>query len=530
MSWLSTSNNIFSNAETREHRKFIIQGFTPLQKIISETGKCFSVLKDEEDDAVKSLKWFLWNLKQAVSFSILPFDYPQLSLHEMVYQLKRMRGCYPTVNDSISIIIEASEYLLDKPQNPKREKVFDLLKECHESNEKHALVSIVSRGRVLGWGDSVYEEIRKVSPNCSVISSKNLLCTDSYGIIITPSGGSSSPILNELMNCSYGRIIEIVAYDRENVFIPARKTLPTSTHNYKAKKTIDTNVEVEDGNHEYESSISDWEKNEYWESFRNRHGLINSSDHGLQYVVKARLIILPDNKIVYLRDDVKIINLTNVIGEDSNYLKGLKKFPRTMVRNLCEGDLIVLRTSGSGEYLLDVANMLMKKNGRGDLREKALEWKIYLTSALETEGSFKIFNLLKEKGHDFSNHLYLWAWTTMDVMGPANDSKFLELIAILDDLGCLPDGINILKYAEDKWALMRELKRFHHQAGLYIRKELLAEMKRVLESGVPIQDQLILNLPGVSSGALSVLRVVGVDPETQTLPYNEVGFIREICI
>jgi len=528
MSWLSTANKIFSNAEAKEHRQHTIPGFLPVQKIISETGKCFSVLKNEDDDAVKSLKWFLWNLRQAVTFSLLLFDSPQLSLGEMVRQLKEKREYYPTVNESLLIIIEASDFLLENPHNPKREIIFDLLQECHESNEKHALVSILARGRVFGWDDSLYEEIRKISPSCSIISSKNTLRTDAYDKIIIPSGGRSSPIINELVNCSYGRVTETVAYDRENIFIPNRKSLPVSTLNFTSIKEAE--IKVVNGDDELENGITEWEKTEYWESFRNRYGITNETDHELQYVVTARLIILPGNKIVYLRDDKKVINLTGIIGENKNYLRDLKRFPRTIVKNLSEGDLIVLRTSGSGEYLFDISDMLMKKSGKYDLINKALEWKKYLYKALTTEGSVRIFNLLKEKGHDFSSHVYLWTWTTQEVIGPANDSKFYELIAILDDLGYLPKELDVLQYAEEKWNLMKELKKFHRQAGLYIRKELLNEMKRVLESGVPIEDQLTLNLKGVSSGALSVLRVVGVDPATQTLPYSEMGIIRSIGV
>lgn len=527
MSWLSTANKIFTNAEDREHRQHIIRSFVPVQNIISNSGKCFSFLKEEDDYSVKTLKWLLWNLRQAVVLSILPFNSDLLGLHEIVKELNRTKGYFPTVGDNVSEIIDATQYLLDNPENPKREKVFSLLKECRLSGEKHALVSLLCRGRIFGWGDTLNDQVRRISPECLIVSSRKILLSNAFDRIIIPSGGKSSPILNELLNCSYGKLTESVAYDREHTFIPERKVLPIATKNYSSDKKIKSDFVPYDPE---ENNVNDWEKNEYWDSFRSRHGLKSSADHGMQHIVKARLVVLPNNKIVYLRDDVKVINLTSIIGENISYLKQLKKFPRTLVRNLTEGDLIVLRTSGSGEYLLDVANMLMQKNGKGNLRVNALEWKSYLSVVLLKEGSFKIFNLLKDKGHDFSNHLYLWEWTTNDVIGPANDSKFFELIAILDDLGYLPNGMDVVQYAEEKWALMKELKRYHQQAGVYIRNELLDEMKRVIESGTLIEDQLTLNVKGVSSGALSVLRVVGVDPETQTLPYSEIGTIREIGV
>lgn len=526
MNWLSTTNKIFSNAENREHKPHVIR-FLPVQKIISHTGRCFINLKDEEDDSVKSLKWFLWNLRQAVTLSLLPFNSNHIGLNEMIARLETLNEYFPTTRESVSAIIEASKYLLDNPSNPKRDKVFEILGKCSESREKHALVSLLSRGRVFGWDEKLYDEIKRVSPHCIIITTKKILISNAFDTIIIPSGGKSSPISNELLNGSYGRVTETIAYEREHTFYPVKKSLPQATKSYKSIKTIDSEYQYSEPG---EENVVDWEAKQYWESFRERYGLENATDHGRQYVVKARLVLLPGSKIVYLRDDVKVINLTSIVGESSSYLAQLKKFPRSLVKNLAEGDLIVLRTAGSGEYLLDVANMLMQKDGKSDLRKDALEWKPYLKKALEDKGSITIFNLLKEKGYDFSNHLYLWEWTTNDVIGPANDSKFFELIAILEDMGYLPAGQNVLKFAEEKWALMRELKRFHQRAGVYIRNELLEEMRRVLEEGITINDQLTLNLKGVSSGTLSVLRVVGVDPESQTLPYHEVGVIRKIWI
>jgi len=526
MSWLARANKIFLNAENRQHKLHRLPTPGPIKAILSDTGTCFSLLKDEDDESVKTLKCFLWNLRQSVILGLLPFDSEHLGLQKLISELNDVKRYYPTVIGNIDGIIRATQFLLENPFNPKRERVFALLKECDLSRETHALVSLLSGGSVLGWGDVLNKEINNVSPGCLIISSRKALLSNAYDRIIIPSGGKSSPILNELLNCSYGEVTESVAYDREYIVSPRENMLSVGSKTFRTGKEPSSEINTQEG----QDSISDWEKRGYWESFRSRYGIKEISDSNLQHVVKARLIILPGNKIVYLRDDSKVINLMGVIGEGVSYIRQIRKFPRTLVGDLCEGDLIVLRTSGSGDYLLDVVDMLIRKSGCYDLKEIALGWKSHLSEALRKEGPLKVFNYLKDKGHDFCSPMYLWEWTTNHVIGPANDSKFFELVAILDDLGYLPEGTDVVQYAEEKWSAMKELKRFHQRAGAYIRKELMDEIKRVLESGAPIGDSLSLNLKGVSSGTLSVFRVVAVDPEPRMLPYSEVGVIRKVRI
>ncbi len=528
MSWLAKSNKIFLNAENRRHKLHRLPTPDPIKAILSDTRTCFSLLKDEDGESVKTLKWFLWNLRQSVILGLLPFDSEHLGLQDLISELNSVKIYYPTVIGNIDGIIGATQFLLENPFNPKRERVFALLKECDFSHEMHGLVSLLSGGSVLGWGDVLNKEINDVSPGCLIISSRKVLLSNAYDRIIIPSGGKSSPILNELLNCSYGEVTESVAYDREYIVSPRENGLSVGSRNYRTRK--EPSSEINTPEDQGQDSISDWEKREYWNSFRSRHGIKEISDSDLQHVVKARLIILPGNKIVYLRDNSKVINLIGMIGERVSYIRQIRKFPRTPVGDLREGDLIVLRTSGSGDYLLDVVDMLISKTGCHDLKEIALGWKSHLCEALRKEGPLKVFNCLKSKGHDFCSHMYLWEWTTNHVIGPANDSKFFELMAILDDLGYLPEGTDVVRYAEEKWSAMKELKSFHQRAGAFIRKELMDEIKRVLESGTPVGDKLSLNLKGVSSGTLSVFRVVAVDPESRLLPYSEVGVIRKVRI
>jgi hypothetical protein len=358
------------------------------------------------------------------------------------------------------------------------------------------------------------------------ISSPKVLRSGSYQQIILSANGAFSPLLKEIYYGYRTQRLDVVAYERERITVPQRIALPKGT----LLKIRPEKIPDELGQ-KTPDSVDDWAQRRFWESIRGLGtGDVGSGgkaqDH--QFIVKARLLLLANNKKVYLPDDLKVIEISDLLEGRIDIEDYGKRLPRKSVNQLEVGDLIVLRTLGAGDFLYILANSLLEADGKGKLRQEALDWKPVLNQALEEHGSEMIYNLLKNKGHILANHSYVWIWTTEIVINPMPESRFRDLIIILDDLGYKVQDNDPVTVAGERWMKMQEIKRYHRRAGQTIRQALLTELRKIIKSGEVITDSYSLTLPDVSAGELSVFRISGVDPKTIDVIYHHTGVITDM--
>jgi len=526
MDMFSFTTGVLKNTARFEIRKHVIRDFSPVNELIRETRNCFHELKTVEDDSAGQLKWLIWRLRQLIVLSISPFSSPLLRIEETSHEIEQTAKYFSNIVESTDKIRKIAQFLLENPENPKGKQVEMLIAEAVETDMELGIVTALTRGWTPGLEDSYTSEIGGAYPACLFVSSAKILNNNLLDNIILPSNGRYSPLMYNLVFGGRTGQLDIVAYESEQIRLPSKRLLPMGGKHIKApsspKQLTDSALTDED------VRTDDWEQTGFWSALRPTSLVKKDFDRDLQYVVRARMILLADNSYVFLKEDQKVIELSNFI-ESRTFLDARHKtFPRTMTSDLEINDMIVLRTSGSGTYLDDVANTLMLKDGMSDLASTALEWKPFLKKALETHGSNRIMELLRSRGVDLCVHQYLWTWTTNEVISPGTDAKFFELIAILDDLGYLPPGINPVEYASSKWQSMKKFKEYRHKAGSQIRISLMNEMGRIIENGVKIGGRFDLSLKGVSAGTISIFRVAGVDPEAVDVPYSDIGILREM--
>jgi hypothetical protein len=531
MDWFNLTNAIFDNSNNHQRNEHLIRGFTPVNSLIKETSRCFNNLKGLDDDSANKLKWLIWNIRQSIVLGILPFDADSLCLRERLASLKIKSKYFPNISESISKIGQIIEYLLENPDNPKAIKVFDLIREAELSQIKYGLVSFLGKSAIAGWADELKDKIKMQGRNCIMVSSRQVLNIKNFDQIILPSGGKSSPLLYDLTYGRRAKTIDVVAYDSEPIMHPAQKLLPEGL--YRCTEPLDDRV-LSDGivhSVEGECLIEGWEESGFWESIRPSFGVKEGVALDRQHIIRARLVLLPESKMVYLQDDRKIIELSDLIEHRTELEEINKKFHRKSVSKLKTGDMILLRTSGSGNGLEETADEIMRADGKENLKSKALDWKKHLKEALESMGPQEIYERLKLKGYGLSSPpSYLWHWTTDEVISPESDSRFFELLAILDDLGFLKNETDLIELAQSKWELMRELKQYHHRAGHQNRRDLLSILREKISTDTDIEDILDLRLPGESSVMLALFRVFGVDPNTVNVPYKDIGVIKSLEI
>ncbi len=523
MDWYSIANKSLNTKIQGEITKHVIPDFSPVNQIITATHRCVKHLKELEDDSLSTFKWSLWNLKQSVTHAVVEFNSDQIFLDEQLSKVLVQAKHYPSLTQDIARIEQSINYLIETPQNPKQQIFNGLIDNCHSIGEKFGVIFPPANRNLIGWSGELMSLLLIKSNHCKVIDSRKSLLTNNFNNVILASGGWYLSYMHELLHAGSCANLNLVVYDKESIKHLNRKTLPPGTVNLFAGdkdkiKITESATEIDE--------VSSWLDDEYWNLFEPNDvgGVAYDTDH--QYMVKAKLIILTNGRYLFLKDGQKVIEVSDIATKNKAIYDIGKKFPRKLVNELDDGDYLLLRTDGSGDYLHEVADNLMKKDKLFDLRLDALSWKPYLKSALEKHGSFEIQKRLALKGHKLSSNNYVWIWTTDEVISPESDLRFLALIEVLGNLGELQET-DVIKYSSMKWELMQKLKKYHAKAGGLIRQMLLNKLKQTIDSNVEIHDGFELKLSGVDSGIMRVCRVTGVSPKSNLVPYSELNIIKK---
>lgn len=502
--------------------------YPPVDELIKETSGWFSILGGEEETI--SIRRKIWLLRSTIVLSLLPFDNVELRLNSQFNSIKEELTYLQFPRERLEKLEVLIKFLIESPQNPKREKVFKILNESWGLGIKVGLVFAISRGSIPGWSKTLIMELEKLAPKSTMlelISSPKILRDRTYRQIIFPANGALSPLLNDIYNGYYTKQLDLVTYRREGIKIPQRLSLPKGTV-LKLRPDNDLGELIKFSPDKKDILVDDWAQRRFWESLRGLSTGVNSTPLDHEVTIEARLVLL-SNKKVYLRDDLRVNEISDLAEGRISFEDYGRRLPRKSVNQLEIGDLIVLRTSGSGDYLYDVANSLLRADGKGDLRVKALDWKPVLEQAIKQYGTEYIFNKLRERGHEMkTNHRYIGVWATDIVIRPDSENRFQDLICILYELGFMVKGNNPTQVARERWQEMKEIIRYHGKAGRKIRQDLLTELRRIIESGIKITDSYSLTVPDVSAGELSVFRVTGIDPETVEIPYHRTGVIMDM--
>ncbi len=521
---LQLADRFFKNAASFSVRWRPLPRFEPVDALTAETGRWFGALADDEGDAA-TLKRRLWRLRAAAQLTLLPFDHPDLLLQRECIEIAALARFFPSLVQRRDQLVALTDALVRSTENPKRVEVFKRLTKSGENNDSVGLVVTLTRGTVPGWPPAIMAELKSLFANLQTITSKTGLDQSVFDRIILPSGGRLCPFLRDLYFGGYAETLEFIVYRSEAVSTQERPTLPSGTLKIESSRhsTLSGPPAISDEG----SGASDaWMRERFWAAARSDLG--GSLANGVQFRVRARLVILGNTWKTFLEDDSKVLEVSEVLVDGDGAHDALQKLPRRRVSELKAGHLIALRTSGSGGYLISVADGLLRSAGRGQLRAEALEWKGYLLQALVNHGTAKVAKLLAQKHHSLANHRYIEIWTTNRVIRPEKEDLFRDLMVILGNLNCLPPNSDAVSLASKYWARMRELVRFHHIAGNKIRRALLQELRRIIDSGEKVEDEMNITLRGVDAGQLSLYRVSDVDSQVVELPYTELEVLRHL--
>ena len=522
-------NRIFINVDEFKISNRQIDRFSPVIEVMKTSSSIFRMLDDGSEDSATDLRIAVWRLKATIELSILPFNSDILQLSRLFEEIQTFGKYYPNLIQYVEKLGELVGWLLENPNNPKLNEITESMNSLGSGNKIGVAARLV-RGRIPGWDESGWSAFQTMFPDCEKIISVATLRKDLFDLIIVPSGGNSVPFRRELFTSFVAPEILFISYDCEARFSYRHSKLPHGSVSFKAHQKAGKSTQAAIVPSET-VTVDNWFDSSFWEL--TRKNLLKTDGHSEssideRFKVKSRLALLGAKKGIYFREDHKIIEISDLIEGRVDIDDFGNKYPRKTVQELERGNLVVLRTSGSGDALDDVSASLMMNDDKFELIESSCEWKAFLLKALEQHGSDVVATMLARCGHQIREPNYLWMWTTQIVIKPESKSTFIDLIKVVKELGYEFTLDHPETYACEKWEQMHELIKYRMKAGQKIRDALLQMLRIFIKSGVQIEDEHNIFLAGVGGGELTIFRISGMDDMSQTVPYSKTGIVASV--
>jgi hypothetical protein len=229
----------------------------------------------------------------------------------------------------------------------------------------------------------------------------------------------------------------------------------------------------------------------------------NSVEQAESEVIPSRLYVLEGDFGVFL-EEIEELRLS-VLDLSSG-----PSIEKRQVQFIDSGTFLVLRTQGGGDYISELADLLM-----GDvavtLRANQDMWKSRLRDLVRDIGLEEVANRIRRtsKLNVQPYHLRYWMWSGN--IGPDNPQDFeaiTRVVGLEDRYATLLDGINVIRNSHRSAG-----KRIAAQLRALVSQMSLSELRDLINTG--IKD---FTLPQHDGGSVSVIRVVERTNIVEPLP------------
>lgn len=497
--------------------------FPPATGVSSACGSIFSII-DRDDEEQRRIARHAWIIKSTILQTMLPFDDPRLGLASMAEAVRLAAAAVPAIASSVDSLLGLMGELVATSRNPKREWFLAQLNSADKPGFPIAILAGLQGTGTPGWpaGVSSHEDFR--GNTITLVRTRKDLKDRVFGIVVIPGTVkfTTRPLLHDILYGGRASDLVVLAYSTERTYVPQPIALPIdstfSGTRFRNPSTVLQENDVPD------NQIDRWANESIWEELRSQHlDVAPISERDVS--VPARFVLFADGSGAFLPDDKRVVELSELLDGGGSLETTEERLPRKNVRDLEEHDLIMLRLTGSGNYLDDVADSEMDQAGLGNLRREATEWKHWLYRIIKEHGE----GLVAKTGKDFGLHLrsatYLWEWAGDGVMAPHDFATFKTLITTIAKLDPTAVSAGVDQYADEKWRQMEQVKTFHARAGAAIRTALIQRVKDLVGERRLIETVESIELPGVEAGRMGLLRVSAVDSKSVRTPQSRLFHI-----
>lgn len=502
--------------------------FPPMREVLMACSSIFSQI-DREDPLQRAISRDVWLVKSSLMLTALPFNDPRLGLEELLNRLATATESVPAIRSAVLALTGFARHLASEQFNPKRERLMELLQASKLGSRPVGLLANVCGSPTPGWPTSLEVESDFGASELELIRRRRQARNSLYELLIIPGNPWFAPrgLLFDLLYGGRTSEVVVVAYRSEQVSLPIPSVMPGDRYFPPTRRQPKQTAEASE--HGESAQLDKWANESFWSSIHAQHADISpTSDKDV--TVDAQFALFADGSGAFLPADGRVVEVSELFETGANFDVTEDKLPRVLVRDLEEGDLVMLRLSGSGNYLDDVADSLIQRAGENDLRGRALEWKNMLQEVIKREGEGVVAIKLRSLGVRLRSPQYLWAWAGDAVMAPHDRQTFQSLITTIWQLGRRTGEDEPEAYANARWDDMERLKAYHHKAGVAIRAALLTRVRGLVAERRRIDTVESIELPGVAAGRMGLLRVAAVDTKARRVPMSRLFHLGKVKV
>ena len=476
-----------------------------------------SAADDYWQTATRPFKSYLF----ALCATPLPPKHPLIFSEERWATVEQhLRNCdalYPGCARFVNSLLERYRELAGSDCSPILQVLVDRFSEAQGNN-----AVLIKETRYLASVESIIET--SVSENLSVVTPAQLRGNDLFDEILMigpsrwfPDYVFYSPRAPKIQVTTFTFVSD--SWRRSNVF--AGSSLTPKRPAASAQKVVNYNAPAS-GTLQIEADELLPEIN--WSEI-SRTGLRSNQIHlsDVRYSndeeTVARLFMLEGERAVFLEafesSRALVIDLEHGdIGEDNPDSSFVKK---VNTRSIEPGIFVLLRTYGSGDYILPVADKILGSKA-GYARALQGEWKNRLHEKVRELGPIVTCSRLREHGAIRAIEINLRNWLSSRLIRPQADEDFTAIL-MLTDLG------------QEKTQYFDAAARIHsaHQsAGHRIRQQLVGEINKSDLSALQRLGEMEFELPEAGGGSLTAFRVISASPDQYNVFSSRVGVPFEI--
>jgi hypothetical protein len=498
-----------SSAPIKNHR-LSYPALHDLYKTIKKLSVSLQELQDEDFwkrliRFIRAYSFHLCSTPLSCNSSVI---YDSQKLDSFTEQLRNLNKVYPSHTSLALHALEQMQKIASSKENPIMQSLSLNLNKSSAKNEA-ALLLLTKRSAIL---NEVEKEIKSLRlPISKIITDGQLRGVDCYDRLLV--AGSCSWFPEFVFNSPRARMIDVFTYkwikdtwSPKPTFIGSITSIPNSISVGESGENAIDSAEPE----EILPTI-DW------------HGVqlaasssLGSNPHDEE--VDSKLLLLDGGYAVFIEasENSKALVLDFDESENDDEADDEEedsRLKRIHISKLSEGMFILLRTEGSGDLIISIADKLMGEKAN-EARRKQFEWKSRLYSEVNKTSYLEVCLALLD--HGGSKRVYetnLRNWTSERNLRPDDYENFLAIMKLL----CLEDK------AQEYWQNAAFIEAAHRKAGFHIRRMLIKQVMEVDLDSLQREGRKEFELPDVDGGSLTAFRILAIDPSITKAPSAHIG-------
>jgi hypothetical protein len=506
----------------------VVLDFPPMVGVSRACSAIFSET-DRDDSIQRRAARDAWLVKSSLMLTALPFNDARLELHGLMNNLVQVSQSVPGIRAAVDDLAGLVRSLESGNVNPKRARLLAMLDCPAEEGAPVAVLANICGSPSPGWPLTMGAESDLGSTAVELVRIRKQTRHALFRRLIIPGNPWFAPagLLFDLLYGGRTSDIVVLTYRAERASLPTPRRLPQDA--YFLASSDQSQQLPEASQPDEEVQLDRWAHESFWSSIHAQHiDVAPTSDKDVS--VDARFVLFADGSGAFLPAAGRVVEVSDLFETGANFDITEDKLPRVLVKDLEEGDLVMLRLTGSGDYLDDVADSLVEKAGEAGLRDRALQWKDRLHEVIKRHGEGVVAMRVRDLGVSLRSPQYLWAWAGDAVMAPQDQQTFHRLIETIWQLDARESGDEASAYADARWDEMERLKVYQHKAGVAIRAALLTRVRGLVAERRRIDSVESIELPGVAAGRMGLLRVSAVDIKSRRVPMSRLFHLARVKV